>query len=168
MGGTGGGTRCFESRPSEEKNWKKNTIQELNTRSRWRRSAADLTVWKRWCQLLGSQGVDVAVAEGLTQVAEGLGDHSIPREILEIPFRAGLRPPCPEDPAIGLLVGDKLGLDEALDVGAVGIGEALDGTGVFSIARADVVRSLVALLVGAVVAGTDTTAVEPLEMRLVT
>ena len=52
--------------------------------------------------------------------------------------RSTLSLPCPEDPAVGLLESDELGFDVALDVGAVGVAETLDGAGVLSVARADV------------------------------
>jgi hypothetical protein len=41
--------------------------------------------------------------------------------------------PCPEDPAVGLLVCHELGLSEALDVGSVGVAQTLDGAGVLSV-----------------------------------
>lgn len=47
--------------------------------------------------------------------------------------RCALSLPCPENPAVGLLVRNKLRLDETLDVGAVGITEALDGASVLSV-----------------------------------
>lgn len=154
----------FELRPPKE-NWKQ--FEELNTRC----VSMDQPQMPRsgrtgisWLPL----GIRYGFWDGLTQVAERLRDHAVPRKILEVPFRSSFSLPCPEDPAISLLVGDKLGLDEALDVATVGVAETRDRSGVFSIARADVVRSLVALLIGTIVAGTDATAVEPLEMRLVT
>lgn len=70
--------------------------------------------------------------------------------------------PGPEDPTISLLESDELGLDEALDVGTVGITETIEGAGVLSVTGADVVRILATLFVGTIVAGTDTTTVEPL------
>jgi hypothetical protein len=48
--------------------------------------------------------------------------------------RCALGLPCPEDPAIGLLVCDKLCFDITLDVGAVGFAEALDRTSVLAVA----------------------------------
>lgn len=111
-------------------------------------------------------GLDLGAAidgTGLTHVAEGLGDHAVSRQILEIPLGRALCFPRPEDPAVSLLKSDELGFDKALDVRAVGIAEALDGASVFTIAGADVVRSLATLVVGAIVTGADTTTVEPLE-----
>ena len=48
--------------------------------------------------------------------------------------RCALGLPCPEDPTVGLLESDKLCFDVTLDVGAVGVAEALDGASVLSVA----------------------------------
>ena len=48
--------------------------------------------------------------------------------------RCALSLPCPKDPAVGLLECDKLCFDVTLDVGAVGVAEALDGASVLAVA----------------------------------
>lgn len=100
---------------------------------------------------------------GLTHCAERLRNHAVPGQSLEVPFGCTFSLPGPEDPAISLLESDELGLDVALDVGAVCIAKVLDRTGVLAITGADVVRTLATLVVGAVIPRADTTTVEPLE-----
>jgi hypothetical protein len=48
--------------------------------------------------------------------------------------RCTLRLPCPENPAVSLLVCHELGLGEALDVGSIGVAETLDGASILSVA----------------------------------
>jgi len=52
--------------------------------------------------------------------------------------RSALSLPCPEDPAVSLLKGNELGFDVSLDVCAIGVAQAFDGTSVLSVARANV------------------------------
>lgn len=77
-----------------------------------------------------------------------------------MPFGSSLVLPGPENPAIGLLIGDNLCLDERLDVVVVCLPKASDCARRLLITGSNVVRTLSVLVESTVVPCTDATAIE--------
>ena len=53
-----------------------------------------------------------AALPGISPACGRIGEQSGGREILQVPLRRALGPPCPEDPSGMLLVGVELGVNE--------------------------------------------------------
>lgn len=88
-------------------------------------------------------------------------NHAGLGQVLEMPLWSGLILPAPEDPAIRLLEGRHLCLDEVGNVAVLSCVEAGDGANGLAGAVANVGRSLAVFVEGAVVPGSDVPAIQP-------
>jgi hypothetical protein len=97
----------------------------------------------------------------LTNIGE-IGNDASSGQRLEVPLWRTLGLPCPEDPSIGLLVANHLGLDEVADV-LLGLGaQATYSANGVAVAGADV-RGV---FEGAVVTCASAAAVQPTKMSV--